>query len=255
MIELDGINFRDIGGLRTTDGRRIIEQRIFRSGRLTGFSRNNFCAINSLGIRVICDLRSQTERRQHPGPDEQQWAGNYLQLNIDSDVRGKTSLFSPLEDKPTAASAQLVMESVYRSFPETFAPHLRDLFDRIANDGTPVIVHCTAGKDRTGFVIAMLLLALGVDTSAVFDDYLRSSVVGSIRVLRDEVSDLLASRIGRRPTEEVVQAILGVDRKYLAASFDEIARVYGSVNDYLQIRCHIDPTQIVRLRSLFLEDC
>jgi len=246
------MNFRDLGGLRTKDGRRISKSRIFRSGRLTGFAPNDFSQITKLGIRSIFDLRSTNERLKHPGPDSDQWHGNYVGVAIDADIRAKTSLFSPLVENPTPSGARAVMSSIYRSFPETFSPHLRHFFDGLINGGTPLIIHCTAGKDRTGFVVAILLSALGILDDDVFDDYLLSSQVMSLKELYDEVSDLLTSRIGHPPSREVVETILGVDRQYLQASFDEIHRTCGSIGAYLQ-SSRIDHAQIVELQSLFLE--
>ncbi len=163
-------------------------------------------------------------------------------------------MFEPLIAKPTAAGAREVMESIYRSFPSAFAPHLRQLFDRMTVPALPMVIHCTAGKDRTGFVIAVLLSALDVPIGTIFADYLLTSKFGFAQATFDEVRTLIASQISVMPAEEVVHTILGVDRSYLQAALDQIDESYGSIAGYLRDACGVSRDQIARLKAALLVD-
>lgn len=247
-------NFRDVGGLRTAEGRAILPNRVFRSERLSSLAPADVVMVRALGIHSVCDLRSEAESLRHPNRMPPNWAGDYLHLPIAADVRARKTVFEPLIAKPTAVGAREVMESIYRSFPQAFAPHFGYLIDCITRPALPLVIHCTAGKDRTGFAIAVLLSALDVPIETVFADYLLSSKLSYTQVTFDEVAALIASHIGATPTKEVVRTILGVDRTYLQAAFDLIDESYGSNAGYLKDACGVTQKQIVKLKAALLGD-
>lgn len=252
-IALQGApNFRDVGGHRTADWLTVLPERLFRSDRLCSLTPADITVVSGLGIRSVCDLRSEAECLLHPDNMPSGWTGDYLRLPISADVRARKTVFEPLIAKPTAAGAHDVMESIYRSFPQAFAPHIGDLFDRLTGPALPMVIHCTAGKDRTGFVVAILLSALGVPSETIFADYLLSSRFSYTQITFDEVTTLIASHIGASPSKEVVHTILGVDRAYLQASLDLIDEWYGSVAGYLTDACGVEKEQIEKLKAALL---
>lgn len=252
-IALQGApNFRDVGGHLTAEGLVVLPNRIFRSERLSSLTPADVAMVSALGIQTVCDLRSEAESILHPNRMPPDWIGDYLRLPISADVRAGKNVFEPLIAKPTAIGARDVMESIYRSFPQAFAPHLGDLFDRMTAPALPMVIHCTAGKDRTGFVIAILLSALGVPSETIFSDYMLSSKSSYAQVTFEEVTTLIASHIGASPSKEVVHMILGVDRAYLQAALDLIDESYGSIAGYLRDACGVKQEQIVRLKAALL---
>lgn len=112
----------------------------------------------------------------------------------------------------------------------------------------PTLTHCTAGKDRTGFSTAIILLALGVPESTVMEDYLLSNVY---RAERNEQTLATLGALMRDP--ELLRPVLEVRPEYLQASFDTIGEVYGSLAAYLENGLGIDQATLERLRANLLD--
>ena len=155
-------NFRDLGGYHTRDGSRVRRGQLFRSQSLAYLTDADVDALHDLGVQLVCDLRSDGERRRSPNRLHPQFDGERLEIGIDADLRANGNPFlAAIASDPTPAAARRVMLSIYSDLPNAFAviwPHLIDgLLER---ERLPALIHCTAGKDRTGFACALLLLAL-----------------------------------------------------------------------------------------------
>ncbi|NMF87018.1 tyrosine-protein phosphatase [Aromatoleum petrolei] len=247
-------NFRDLGGHPTQDGRRIRRARIFRSGSLSGLTPRDLDAIVKLGIRLICDLRSQAERNAAPN----RWLGDHgareLHIDISADLRaGNAELLEILRRDPSAAGARRMMLQTYRYLPGAFARPLRGLFARlVGSDGLPAVFHCTAGKDRTGFLVALLLHALGVERKTIYQDYLASAAACCQR-FRDSAARAMAIHLGGALDASAIDVICGVEACYLDESFSAMVATHGSVDFYLENVAGLGPSQLCRLRDALLE--
>ena len=117
----------------------------------------------------------------------------------------------------------------------------RALFSHLLEDRAPLVIHCTAGKDRTGFACALILHALGVPTDVIAEDY------------------LLTSRFYRRPTtvsdlpDDVRQVLGSVESSFLAAAFETISADYGGLETYFSEGLGLGPQQRASLEALYLE--
>ena len=120
--------------------------------------------------------------------------------------------------QPGGDSARRLMLNTYRQLPAAAGPALRHLADALLADNGGVLVHCTAGKDRTGFVIAAMLSTLGVPHEAVLDDYLMSARCGSPTVVA-ATRAMMAAGLGREPDDAAVEALTSVSPDYLATAF------------------------------------
>lgn len=246
-------NFRDLGELQTADGARIRRGRLYRSERFTALTADDLAVIRSLGLRTVCDLRSSAERELFPNrlPQDQ----NYVELhfNILTDVRAQTgSVFAPLRAEPNQVGARKMMLSLYRAMPSAFAPHLARLVSYLTDSGLPLVIHCTAGKDRTGFAVAVLLAALGVERAEIYADYLLTARFGNSEERISSITQLLAVQLGEPPSAPVVATVLGVDADYLDLAFAEIDRAHGSMAAYLRTACGIDDEVLTRMRASLL---
>jgi protein-tyrosine phosphatase len=165
-------NFRDIGGHETCEGRSVRRGRVFRSGLLNRLGDEENALLAPLQIGTICDLRDMSERAKEPS----HWFSIDAEM-LNWDYRSPfLDLMTALErPDATAADSTACMKAFYRLLPGALAEAIKAIFVRIANHQTPLIVHCSAGKDRTGVVVGMLLEVVGVPRSTVLADYSRSA--------------------------------------------------------------------------------
>lgn len=248
LILASAPNFRDIGGYRGRNGMHLMLRRVFRSERLFSLTDEDLERVRKIRICALYDLRSEGERELHPNrwPDGQ--AIDEFHGNITSDVRSKyASIFEPLRQNPTASGARAMMKRIYGEMPVSFVPLFGSLLKRIGDGKVPVLVHCTAGKDRTGFAIAILMAILGVEKDGIYAEYLLSGKYGYEVERKNEIRDLIESQIGFSPDDDILEPIVGVNPEYLDFAFEEINSLYGSVGDYLRVACRVDDESIQRL--------
>jgi protein-tyrosine phosphatase len=254
-------NFRDVA-----EEAGIRPGRFFRSSELSGLDDSGQAALVDFGITDVADLRSdrEVERRgegrvpggvvihrlpfhelSRPGaeaPHEQSFERMMTEKPDDEDVSVAAGRFMTEEYErfPTLAGAQLAVRQVISMLTEE----------------RPVIAHCFAGKDRTGFTVATVLEAVGVDRDAIMADFLRSnaavsrlreSILDSIRNRSEETTDEIVTFAEARLTEEV----LGVREAYLDASRRTIDDRYGSLAKYLEA-VGVTPAQLDLLRRSLL---
>ena len=253
MLPLEGAyNFRDLGGYPTGDGRRVRWRRLFRSGTLSRLTPADQRVLAELHVRTICDLRSSRERLQEPGtwmPDRSR------RLSWDYELEGDAVMGAFRVGTPTPERVREAITDFYLSAPERFAARLGSIFRVMATDEAPLIVHCTAGKDRTGFVAAILLRALGVTESEVLSDYaLTDRVVDYEELYRAGAFQQTGAWafLSQLPSE-VRAPLLAADPAYLQAMLRQIDERYGSLTTYLHERLEVDTAMLDTLRDLYLE--
>ncbi|MBW8783049.1 MAG: tyrosine-protein phosphatase, partial [Novosphingobium sp.] len=164
-------NFRDVGGYRTADGHTVRWGVLYRSGVLAGLTAAGQARAAALGLQALVDLRSTGERTSQPDPAmlaPHRWAQDYQ-----IDQSGFKGLAGPNGARPDAVRAMMI--AGYRIMPHQQARAYRELFAELIRGDTPVLVHCSAGKDRTGVGVALVLTALGVPYATVRDDFLLSN--------------------------------------------------------------------------------
>jgi protein-tyrosine phosphatase len=261
-IELEGSsNFRDIGGYQTQDGRRLRWGLVYRSGSMHRFSNSAWRWISEHGIRAVCDLRSVEERELAPT----RWSGPADTRHIGSDYAASFLFQHVIESKDVSQNA--IPEAVYVTLPRLLAPSFRAMFDALLTGQTPLVVHCTAGQDRTGLAVGLLLHVLGVQRDTIVEDYLLST---RYRRMENEIqaSDILAASpqnafarfyapILERRGPSALQPRELIDRSgraLLLRAFADIEAEWGSLDRYLDDTLNLSPADVALLKSIALVD-
>lgn len=214
-------NFRDVGGLRTTEGGAVRSGVLLRSAALTNLDARGHALLRDLDVTAVHDLRGLREI-DHMGAD-----------NVPDGIRLAVTPFdsrmgeAPPHDARQSATARAHMLEVYRLFPAMPEANLAIIeLARSVADGTgATLVHCAAGKDRTGWAVATLLRAVGVAEDEVAADYLRSNE--AVPALREMIAAAAPEQ-----GAEISDDLLGVRPEYLAVATDGVREFHGDPERY-----------------------
>lgn len=230
FIGLEGsLNFRDFGGYQTASGKRVQTGKLFRCGMLTGIPDHAYDDFAALNIGVICDLRRQDEVQLAPTPDT---APFHCRIHIPIAPGSSPDLQASLQDPAHTTQHRIdYMRKITREIAQDHVAEYRQLFHELLNVDNGFLLHCTAGKDRTGFGAAMILAALGVPEAHIFDDYL---LTNSATDLFDAMLPRFKERYGEVFNEEDLRVIAGVRREYLEAALAGVEESFGSIDGYLE---------------------
>lgn len=246
-------NFRDLAGIRTLDGRQIAPRRIYRTEALTRLSVEEMEQLAKLGVKLVIDLRAPAERERHP-VRLRGISPRYAELEVLADVRTieKDRVRDLLADESGETARQYQIET-YRIFPKLFEKPFAELIDSIVNrHEVPLVIQCTAGKDRTGFLSSLLLLALDIPRDSVMEEYLRSNrYFGHERVLASVLS-LLESPLDHIPSPGATEPLTS-QPEYLDAALQAMETDYGSIGKYLEKAGKLSQPRRATLQRLLLE--
>ncbi len=240
-IRLDGAsNFRDLGGYIGLDGRAVRWRTLFRADHLAGLSKADLDVLQGLKLARSADFRGKLESANL----SYEWPGIARHaLIVEPTVVQRASALLAAGNDLTAAHAEELMQDTYRSFVHDYAPRFAQLFQLLLESRDPLVFHCTAGKDRTGWAAALLLTALGVDEDTVMQDYL----------LTNQLYQRPATAFAAMPPE-VMDVLWRVQASYLAAASDLVRSDFGGMERYLRDALGIDTAARERLAALYLED-
>lgn len=239
-ILLDGTsNFRDIGGYRGHGGRRVQWRKIFRSAHLGQLTAADLQKLDQMGLRRVIDFRGETERLAEPCALR---GAQVHALSIEPTIVQALEAFAKEKRQIDVHQAQRLMQQTYHDFVTDNTPRFTQLFGHLLQDGTPLVFHCTAGKDRTGFAAALVLASLGVSREDILQDYLLTNQLY-----------LPPLGVGEGALPEVRAAIQRVQADYLQASLDVIERGYGGLENYLEKALGIGPSQKKTLIDKYLD--
>lgn len=242
-----GRNFRDIGGYRTADGRIVKSGVMYRSGSLGSLTPAGQATLASLHIASVIDLRS-TDERSHDTFDVRSAIGPGYWARDYGISRGDMESFFSDRSKRTADAMRAMMAGAYKSLPREQAPSYRALFAGLQKAEGPLVLNCTAGKDRTGIGAALVLTALGVPYEAVRQDFLLSNGAPGMDTLQANLSAPLA-----KLSPDAAAPIVGVDGSYLDTAFAQLRQDYGSVENYMEKELGVGPREIAVLKARMLE--
>ena len=246
MMQLATLNFRDLGGLPAGGGRKLRHRVLLRGEGPKNLRDPHLRELRELGIRAIFDLRSDGERDADPH-GWQDPGCRVLNLDINHDLRAADTVeWDRLRDNPDPQAGRIVMTQNYAAMPGALLAHWRAIADVLLDGGVPALVNCTAGKDRTGVAIALLLELLGVDRAVIVADYLRSSVFADNMAIQGSIERGFLESFGFVPGKHVIDAMIGVDSAYLGAAQDLVDARWGGITDYFAA-AGVDPDEQLAL--------
>lgn len=247
-VALEGIfNLRDLGGYETVDGRVVRNGCLFRSDELHALTESDLEVVASLGIRVLFDLRNETERTLKPNP-----VIDGVEV-YERDAPPAEGASLSLEDQIATGITPQRDDEEFGGVYVFLLTHLADDFRRVvelAVDAAerPLLYHCVAGKDRTGITSAILLGLLGVDDETILDDYeLTTKYWTPNRII--QMKDFLDEH---GADHEHIQHLISARRPVLTKAIKHIHDEYGGYENYVTQVLGIAPDKITRMRETLL---
>lgn len=245
-----GINFRDLGGYETRDGRRVDWGRLFRSGHLSRLTGNDKRYFGPLDIQTVCDFRTHEELEHENAVLPNDPAVEILA--IPPGVRDRFffhRLFASTTDPQAVVAA---MHEVMQSLIVDAAPRYARLFEillarRVGN----VLINCSAGKERTGVGAALLLTALNVPRETIFYDFMLSKTYFPVASELDRVFEKYAVKATGEASSRLVMPLLETRASYLESAFAIIDAKFGSGEEFLRQACALGDAELAHLRDEF----
>lgn len=242
------INFRDLGGYGTEDGRRVKWGRVFRAGALSDLTDQDLDELQRIGLKYIFDLRTTSEMTR--APDRIPVGAVHVPMTVQIDRSIVRRLFTLV--RYYNGLEKMLLDGYIRVMIEQNARIFGEIFPLLANDdGLPAVIHCTAGKDRTGITSALLLAALGVPEETIIADYSLSNHYHAH--FRELVSGQMASLMRFGLTLDDVYPLTLANPEAMRVSLRYIRDHYGDVQTYLRQRAGVDEAMLTRLRDTLLE--
>jgi protein-tyrosine phosphatase len=226
-------NFRTIGNIKNVDGRILKEGKFYRSAHLHKLKKRSFKTFENLGIKEIIDLRNSKEISQRPDVIPQNVDHkNYSVFEDEGDQLDQAKKLV-LKGKVKGTDADQRMLDFYKTYATENPEIIKKIIHEILDSEDPVLYHCTAGKDRTGIITALILTILKFDTATINNDYLLSNNYRQKMVQKrlHLANDL--HFIYPKMDLNVIEKLSWVEKDYLKAAFLEINKKYGSIDIYI----------------------
>jgi protein-tyrosine phosphatase len=239
VVRLQGAsNFRDLGGYAGHGGRSVRWRQLFRAEHLAGLTADDHAALRQLGVSRAFDFRGQAESAhmayEIPG---------VLRHSLAIEPTVVQSMQAVLDAGEALRGERVgrLMEDLYRSLVNDRSHRFAELFEQVLDTDAPVVFHCTAGKDRTGWAAALLLLALGVSMPDVEHDYL----------LTNQLLPLPSAPPPGMP-EDAWAVLWRVQPSYLQAALQVVDQRHGGMQAYLADRMKLSNAALQTLRDRYL---
>lgn len=250
---VSGINLRDLGGIPLGRDHRVRPGAVLRSGQLSGLDAAGDTAVAVLGVRTVVDLRTADERATAPDrlpPGARLFVADVLGDNPGvAPARLRSLLADPLAAEQSLGSgkAECLFAETYRQMvlsPGASAAY-RAFIETAADDrARPVLFHCTAGKDRTGWAASVLLMMLGASRDVVREEFLAVNPA-----VRDAFAPYVRGFLDAGGDPEIASAIIEVRPRYLDMALDAMDERWGGLEGYVRDGLRIPEAAVERLRG------
>lgn len=285
LVALEGtLNTRDIGGYRTSEGRKVAWGRLFRSSELSYLTDADIRMLQDRHVSAVVDFRGPKEAADAPDrvpPATGQISSPVIGDRLDMDAvhrflqkdgfpdgmydEAKVSAYGPFYRMLTLVNSY--DDPNYVDKLGGYKPFFKQLLDQPAD--TAVLFHCTGGRDRTGVATALLLFALGVPQSTIEADYTASNDYlqperdnpDSVAFDKFRFSSVYLQPVTNRRFQEVAKSFgtsaerirdaIRLKPEYLQSLFDNVKRRYGSIENFMSAELGLGPQEIERLRQKY----
>jgi protein-tyrosine phosphatase len=249
-IAFEGIdNFRDFGGY-AAGARRLKPGLLYRSAHPARATPGDLAKLADLGVALIVDLRRLNERQREPWPG---FPAQVIENDIGQDGLDEWATFIAASDL-TVGSFRAYMLDYYRKAP--FQQRHLDLYRRyfraLAESDGAILVHCTAGKDRTGILCALTHHLAGVHDDDIVEDYLLTNDPERLETRLPMIREVIRETTGRTASDEALMTAMRVEAEYLDEAFAVMAERHGSLDGYLDQALGLDDALRARLRARLL---
>ncbi|MET0377205.1 MAG: tyrosine-protein phosphatase [Rhizorhabdus sp.] len=246
VIACKGIhNFRDYGNYRTAHG-RLRTGRFFRSAQHLDADADDLQRVAGLGLAVVVDLRGGSERRAAPCPRPAGFDAEVIA--IDDETVSRAPHVEAARTGMTQEQAHESMARAYRTMP--FRPVLMQLyaqyFRTLSETDRPTLIHCLAGKDRTGIAVALFHHITGVHRDDMIADYLLTNVAGNVDGRVRAGGQHIKVHYGDM-SDDALRILMSVDALYLDNAFAAMTEEFGGIDGYLEKGLGITPEQRERI--------
>lgn len=246
-------NFRDLGGYRTLDGRTVRWGKLYRSDQLNKLTDADLVRLTALNLNRIIDFRAEHEKEMEPDRLPTNTKIPVVEIPI---LDSTTQIWHESGDQYLKESFKSIepvkfLIQTHVELTTRFTPQIKQFINEIiAANGRPVLFHCAAGKDRTGYAAALLLRILGASKEVALEDYLLSNNY----YLPSYSWNLFILKVfkGKRYSE-VLKGFLEAHPAYLSAAFENLDREFGSFENYVENGLQLTAQEIDLLRDLYLE--
>jgi protein-tyrosine phosphatase len=250
IVTLEGaLNFRDLGGYESMDGRTVKWGKIFRSDGLARLTPKDQDILKAMGLKLVIDLRRESEVKTSPDKLPGDNSVEYLHLPVSGADFDTVTAMERLKKGDTGWLTESFMRDGYINNIDYFSKAWGTVMKRLSDfENLPLVFHCTAGKDRTGACAALILLILGVPEETVILDHGLSNFY-----LADYLETIYAYLSGFGIERGKIFPYLTAPYDAIVALLDHIRNQYGSAENYLVTRADVSPDILEKLRMNFLE--
>ncbi|MFZ1742803.1 MAG: tyrosine-protein phosphatase [Pontixanthobacter sp.] len=253
VLPLEGVhNFRDYGGYAVTAGGRVKTGLLFRSGEHGNASDGDLQAIDQLDLRHVIDLRGNSERRANPCRRSSAFSAEVHYF--DGETAGLAPHVEAAKEALDAEAAHMAMERLYSQLPfrDNLIWILKRYFAALAEGQGASVVHCLAGKDRTGMAVDLLHHLLGVHPDDAMTDFLLTNTAGNIDARVAAGAPAIRARWGGID-DATIRVLMGVDARYLVAARKAVEEEHGSIDAFLRDVLEVSDDRREALRLHLIE--
>lgn len=228
-------NFRDLGGIKTKDGRFIKWGKFYRSDAMASLTDEELERYAALNVAKVFDMRSSNEVEQAPN----RLPKGVQNIHVPVFDEMQSSMFAGIEQKMkngtlTEDEAAELLREGNRQFAGAYAEKFKNVLQQMLSTEEAVVFHCSAGKDRTGFMSALILSALNVDRETIYDEYEMTNFY-----TKDKIKGMMEQAEKGKSMfpgmdTKALATLMTVDREFLKAAFDIIDSQFGGIDQYLK---------------------
>ena len=242
VVPLSGIhNFRDYGGYDVEGGGKMRSGILWRSAHHQDATAADLDAVDALGIETIIDLRGDDERAAHPCKRSEGFSARVL--FADGNTAGLAPHLQAAKGTIDNETARARMIDTYAGMPyrPVLVNTLRLYLAALAEYDAPSLVHCVAGKDRTGFAVAIVHRLLGVHEDDLMHDYLLTNTAGKIEERIAQGGDVIRARYNAEIPDDAIRTLMSVNPIFLDAALSTVRRDHGDIATYAEVVLNLTP--------------